>query len=107
MASKFNCSKFLFIFSIIISIATARISSDVEYLREQYEARNSAADQIGIQYHNSQVSDGDVLRKADTQKFPYVDINVETDPEKPFFTLVPKFIFLVIHLPNFCVLGYG
>ncbi|CAF3362041.1 unnamed protein product [Rotaria socialis] len=66
----------------------ANIASDVEHLREQYNAGKSKSSGLIIQYHNKQFYDGEELKKADTQSEPKVQINIDTDPHNPYFTLV-------------------
>ncbi|CAF2670237.1 unnamed protein product [Rotaria sp. Silwood2] len=66
----------------------ADISSDVKYLRKQYNAGKNKANKIIIQYQGSRARNGDLLKKADTQVAPTVQINLKTDPQMPFFTLL-------------------
>lgn len=72
----------------VIRVNMSSISSDVEYLRQQYNAGKNQKDKLVVQYNNKQFQDGDELKKADTQITPNVQINVETDPQNPYFTLV-------------------
>jgi len=78
----------LLLFLLVFLIIMANISSDVDHLRQQYNAGKSQSNQLVIQYHNKQFQDGDELKKSDTQATPSVQINAETDPEKPHFTLI-------------------
>ncbi|CAF1314470.1 unnamed protein product [Adineta steineri] len=66
----------------------ANISSDVEHLRQQYNAGKNQRDGLVIQYNNKQFQDGDELKKADTQTEPKVQINIATDSKNPHFTLI-------------------
>jgi len=66
----------------------ANISSDVEYLRQQYNTGKSQNNKLIIQYNNKQFQDGDILKKSDTQILPTVQINIDTDPQNPYLTLV-------------------
>jgi hypothetical protein len=66
----------------------ANISSNVEYLRHQYNAGKSRSSELIIQYNNKQFQDGDELKKSHTQTIPRVQINIESDPQNPYFTLV-------------------
>ncbi|CAF4916350.1 unnamed protein product [Rotaria sp. Silwood1] len=89
MTSNSYCCAFkLILFTVIISIVIADISSDVKYLRQQYNAGKNEANQIIIQYQDKRIHDEDLLKKADTQIAPHVQINVKTDPKMPFFTLL-------------------
>jgi hypothetical protein len=73
----------------------ANVSSDVEYLRQQYNAGKSQKDKIIVQYNNKPFQDGDQLKKSDTQITPTVQINIDSDPQNPYFTLVISiFLFL-------------
>jgi hypothetical protein len=95
---------FLFIFRIIM----ANISSDVEYLRQQYNAEKSKGTGFVVQYNNKQFQDGDELKKSDTQTAPRVQNNIETDSQYPFFTLVNfRICFLFPPCLSFYYLGYG
>jgi hypothetical protein len=64
------------------------VSSDVEYLRKQYKAAKSQANELIIQYNGKQFHDGDQLNKADAQVLPNVQINIQADSAKPYLTLV-------------------
>ena len=66
----------------------ANVSSDVDYLRRQYQTGKNQKDQLVIQYNNKSFQDGDELKKSDTQTKPNVQINAQTDPQHPYFTLV-------------------
>lgn len=66
----------------------ANVSSDVEYLRQQYQTGKSQAKQLIVRYNNQQFQDGDVLQKSATQVTPQVQFSIETDPQQPYFTLV-------------------
>ncbi|CAF1116059.1 unnamed protein product [Rotaria sp. Silwood1] len=66
----------------------AGISSDVEHVREQYNAGKSKNNALIIEYHNKQFHDGDELKRGDTQVEPKVQINVDADPHNSHFTLV-------------------
>ena len=66
----------------------ATVQSDVTYLREQYEAGRSQAKGLNVQYNGKQVHDGEEWKKAETQVMPKVDIQIESDPKNPFWTLV-------------------
>ena len=80
------CSVILIIF--VFFLVMANVTSDVNHLRQQYNAGKSQKDKLIVQYNNKQFQDGDVLQKADTQITPTVQINVDTDPQNPYFTLV-------------------
>ncbi|CAF1463979.1 unnamed protein product [Rotaria sordida] len=89
MTSNSYCCAFkLILFTVIISIVITDISSDVKYLRQQYNAGKNEANQIIIQYQDKRIHDEDLLKKADTQIAPHVQINLKTDPKMPFFTLL-------------------
>ncbi len=81
------CILILLIFVFFIVMA-ANINSNVDHLRQQYNAGKSQKDKIIVQYNNKPFQDGDVLKKADTQITPTVQINVATDQQNPYFTLV-------------------
>lgn len=96
MASYFYCGTFLLVLlPNIISITKANISPDVKHLRAQYEEGKSKASDITIQYQDNRIHDGDLLEKQDTQIAPYFQINSESDPEMPSFTLVTNFVFFL------------
>jgi phosphatidylethanolamine-binding protein (PEBP) family uncharacterized protein len=64
------------------------VSSDVTYLRDQYNVGKSKSNGIVVHYHNKQIKDGEELKKADTQATPKVQINVEADEQHPYLTLI-------------------
>jgi hypothetical protein len=70
------------------------INSNVDYLRQQYNAGKGQNNKLIIQYNNKQFQDGDTLKKSDTQTEPKVQHNIPTDPEHPYFTLVNFHIYL-------------
>ncbi len=78
----------------------ANISSDVDYLRQQYNAGKSRSNELIIQYNNKQFQDGDELKKSDTQTTPKVQINIGSDPQNPYFTLVNFHIYFFLFLLN-------
>ena len=80
------CLAILVIGGIVIVMAST--SSDVDHLRQQYQKGKNRKDQLIIQYNNRPFQDGDELKKSDTQTKPNVQINVETDPQNPYLTLV-------------------
>ncbi len=79
------------LFTFIFLANMANIISDVEHLRQQYNAGKSQHNGLIIQYNNKPFQDGDELKKSDTQIEPKVQINIETDPQNPYFTLVNKY----------------
>jgi hypothetical protein len=83
----------------------ANISSNVDYLRQQYNTGKSENNKLVIEYNNKQFQDGDILKKSDTQITPRVQINIEVDPQNPYFTLVNFCIFIICHF--FGDLDYG
>ncbi len=86
---------FTFVLLIVIFTTTsADVSLDVKYLRKQYNIGKNNANNLIVQYNGKQVRNGDVLKKANTQTVPTVQINLETDPEMPYFTLVTYLAFL-------------
>lgn len=76
----------------------ANVSSDVDYLRRQYQTGITHKDQLVIQYNNQPFQDGDQLKKSDTQTKPNVQINVQTDPQYPYLTLVRYSLGFLIYL---------
>jgi len=76
------------LFGLIFVIVMASGGSDVDHLRQQYNAGKSQHDKLVVQYHNKQFHDGDELKKADTQTAPRVQINIDVDPQNPYFTLI-------------------
>jgi hypothetical protein len=98
MESTSHCFAFvLLLFTVILAIALADVSSDVKYLRKQYKIGKNQSNNFIIEYNGKQVHNGDVLQQANTQTPPTVQINVTTDPHMPYFTLVICFIFLPFH----------
>lgn len=83
-----SLSCLLILFIPLIFIAMANVSSDVNYLRQQYQTGKKQKDQLVIQYDNKSFQDGDELKKSDTQTKPNVQINVQTDAQHPYLTLV-------------------
>jgi hypothetical protein len=73
---------------VVFFLVMANVSSDVDYLRQQYNAGKSQKDKLIIKYNDKQFQDGDVLQKADTQNTPTVKHTIDTDPQNPYFTLV-------------------
>lgn len=76
----------------------SNVSSDVEYLRQQYNKGKSQSNQLVVKYNNEQFQDGDVLKKSDTQDTPKVQVNIEVDPQNPYFTLVNIHIYIFFKL---------
>ncbi|UJR16400.1 hypothetical protein I4U23_003303 [Adineta vaga] len=66
----------------------ANISSDVDYLRQQYNRGKQQHDRLVIEYNNKSFQDGDELKKSDTQTEPKVQINIDNDLNKPHLTLI-------------------
>jgi hypothetical protein len=66
----------------------SNISFDVQHLRRQYNAGKSKGNGLVVQYNNKQFQDGDELKKSDTQTAPRIQINIESDPQNPFSTIV-------------------
>lgn len=85
------------------------VTSDVEYLRHQYNAGKSKNNGLAIQYHNKQFHDGDELKRSETQAEPNVNILIDSDPQQPYFTLVNLFwsFFLIIYFALFYCLDHG
>jgi len=78
----------LMLLTAILATTLADVSSDVKYLRKQYNAGKNNANNFIIQYNGKQVHNEEVLKKADTQTVPTVQINLKTDPQMPYFTLL-------------------
>jgi hypothetical protein len=66
----------------------ASVRSDVTHLREQYEAGKSQANQLTVHYNGKQVHDREQWTKVETQLMPKVDIQIQSDPKNPYWTLV-------------------
>src|SRR5262245_32381632 len=78
----------LLLLGAIFGITLADVSSDVKYLRKQYNAGKNEANNFIIQYNGKQVLDEDVLKREDTQTAPTVQINLKTDPQVLYFTFL-------------------
>ena len=57
------------------------------HLREQYEAGKSHANRFSVHYNGKQVYDREQWTKVETQVMPKVDIQIESDPVNPYWTL--------------------
>ena len=82
----------------------ANISSDVEHLRQQYNAGKGQHDRLTIHYNDKPFRDGDELKKSDTQTEPKVQISLEGDMKSSHYTLVNSpirafemYFFLLFH----------
>ena len=87
----------------------ANVREDVAHLRAQYEEARNQGHAIVIRYNDEQIRDGDQLEEHHAAQAPQVDIHLDSDSQKPFFTLVNTLlVILSLRLSlSFECLGHG